>query len=142
MLGLLGLSVATATGPLTVGVLAVVGIWLLIPKFENGNGTPVTVPDAANKSTNETIVELKKAVIEALKTESNEPTEVSLNFQEMRSMHDTYGVRGVYAYLITKGIAKDERHGDFIINDIFLPELNRRLKEEQAVTLLDGTESI
>lgn len=53
-------------------------------------------------------------------------TQVALNYEEMEAMHQQYGTRGVYAYLIERGIAKDKTHGDFIIEDIFMPEYTKR----------------
>lgn len=54
------------------------------------------------------------------------PTVVPLNYEEMEVMYTQHGTRGVYAYLIERGIAKDKTHGDFLIEDIFLPEYTKR----------------
>ena len=53
-------------------------------------------------------------------------TQVALNYEEMEAMYQQYGTRGVYAYLIERGLAKDKTHGDFIIEDIFMPEYTKR----------------
>ncbi len=51
---------------------------------------------------------------------------VGLNFDEMNTMYEKHGERGLYAYLCQKNLVKDYHHGQFIIKDIFLPERERR----------------
>lgn len=60
--------------------------------------------------------------------------EISLDFEAMFAMYEQYGERGLYAYLVDKNIVKDKYHGDFIIQDIFLPERQRRIDESMLVT--------
>lgn len=57
---------------------------------------------------------------------NTQTTQVALNYEEMEAMYQQYGTRGVYAYLIERGLAKDKTHGDFIIEDIFMPEYTKR----------------
>jgi hypothetical protein len=60
------------------------------------------------------------------------PVEINmvLDYETMYKNYVQHGVEGVYAYLLTNKIALDSRHGDFIINKIFLPEVARRTLQQ------------
>lgn len=64
-------------------------------------------------------------------------TTVVLNFDLIATVYNRYGKDGVYAYLVDNNIAKDYRHGRFIIDHIFLPEYKRRNAVQQQSEIIE-----
>lgn len=62
---------------------------------------------------------------------------VVLNFDLIETVYNLYGKDGVYAYLVDNNIAKDYRHGRFIIDHIFLPEYKRRNAVQQQSEIIE-----
>lgn len=65
---------------------------------------------------------------------------VMLDFKAMSAAYEQYGRDGVYAYLVDNNIARDSRHGSFIIDKIFVPEYEK-LKHKQAFAV-EATEQL
>lgn len=50
---------------------------------------------------------------------------VMLDFKAMSAAYEQYGRDGVYAYLVDNDLARDSRHGTFIIDKLFVPEYEK-----------------
>lgn len=127
---ILGTAAGTATANPVLIVFSVYGLARVIHDLTKAKEPIANITSVAK--------DVMNAVAQKDTTETFKEEKVVFDFFEMRRLYEEAGESGVYAYLCENDLVKDWRHGQYIINHVFLPEYQRmKTAESRAANALE-----